>query len=114
MKAKQNVKATPVATPTMTLRAMRFAERSGELSDKLEGLSAGAAPKLAVLIRWSEAESFYEPGGCSPALDQLAWRGMKEILSDVLRDVEELQRTSGISDGPFAMLTDEAAEKGDV
>lgn len=103
MKAVRAVR-TPAAEPESELPI--------KLIRKLEDLSGTTTPKLAMLVKWAEAESAYAPGGREETLDQLAWRGMEEILRDVLRDVEELQRTSGVSDGPFAMLADEAVEGG--
>ena len=46
---------------------------------KLEDLEHATLPKLALLIRWSEAESLVNRGGTNIGLEQLAWRGMEML-----------------------------------
>jgi hypothetical protein len=78
-----------------------------ELLRRLEDLGFTTTPKLALLIRWSQAEQLANRGSYSPAMERLAWRGMEQLCHDVLRDVEELLRAADVQEGGFATLPDE-------
>ena len=78
-----------------------------ECMHKLEELGFSTAPKLALLMRWSEAESLAHHGCSNEHLEQLAWRGMEMLCHDVLKDVEELLRASGVQESGFATLANE-------
>lgn len=67
-----------------------------KLSDKLENMEAGG--KLALLIRWAQAESSADRCGTEIALERLAWRGVETLCREVLGDIEEVWYLAGTHD----------------
>ncbi|MEP7307638.1 MAG: hypothetical protein ABJA98_19215 [Acidobacteriota bacterium] len=73
---------------------------------RLEAISVDTLPKLALLTRWSEAESMANRCGMNIQLEQLAWRGAEMLCLDILRDLEGLLRATGTGSS-FATLRDD-------
>jgi hypothetical protein len=93
------------STPASSQPSVPEPAAARDLSWKLEDLEHATLPKLALLIRWSEAESLVDRGGTSKKLEQLAWRGMEMLGQDVLREIEAVFRDAGVREDGFAMLS---------
>jgi hypothetical protein len=81
------------AIPAIVSTDMEVPER---LNEQIENLGYQSLPKLALLIRWFDAETSAHRGGTHIELEQLAWRGAEDLCRDVFRQIERVQRSAGM------------------
>lgn len=78
-----------------------------EIDRMLEDWEYTTTPKMALLIKWFEAESTADQAGGESTLDRLAWLSVEHLLRDALCDMETLLKVSGAQSRGFVTLADD-------
>jgi hypothetical protein len=96
-----------VDTPTQS-KYDKYKSLPEDLRETLDHLVVcSTIPKVALLLRSSQAESAAARAGSDNRLDELAMHGAEVICRDVLRDLESILRDACIANYGFAVLSDE-------
>src|SRR5262245_25799154 len=109
MPSKSVTAPVPASAPQQSVYRSLTRSLQDALSDRIV---CSAVPKLALLIRWSEAEANVDRTCDEPNLDRNAWDAIEDLCRDVLRDIETVLRESEVQTSGFVTLSD--AEKGGV